>query len=316
MFKKKILATFLFGLVIVAGCNTEDGQKEYITTESGLQYLLEREGNGPQPVNGNIMIMNVSYISQKGNVLFSTQRGGGPMAVTFDNTLLSREGGLEEGLKMIKQGDSLLLQYPIENLIEGTLGMTFPDSLVRGSTVTVCIGLEKVLTTDEFTIYRNEQEEKRKKLALERNKSKIEADGKIIDEYLAKNNFDAQIHESGLRIRIIEEGSGELAEPQKIVRVNYTGRLLGGRLFDTSIKETAVKEGTFNPGRNYEPYQFQLGTGSVIQGWDIGIALLNPGTKAIFYVPSSLAYGERAASEVIGPNEILIFEVELVEVLE
>ena len=298
----------------MAGC--QSGNKEYTATDSGLNYVFEREGSGPEPIDGNIMIMNVSYKIEDGRELFNTSNGGGPMAVSYDSSSLGRYGGLEEGLKMLRQGDSLMLQYPIEDLIEETFGLSFPDTLTRGSTVTVCIGLEKVLTLDEFNDYRAEQDQKKQQAALERNKSRIIEDGNIIDEYLAENKLEAQVHESGIRYSTISKGSGEYAAPGKVVRVNYTGRVLDGRLFDTSVEETAKAEGVFTSGRNYEPYQFQLGTGAVIQGWDIGIALLNPGAKAILYIPSSLAYGESARSDVIGPNEILIFEVELVEVLD
>ena len=306
------IISILMGIGMLVGC--QEGSKEYEATDSGLSYMFEKEGEGPEPDQGNIMIMNVSYVLDDGTELFNTSKAGGPMPVSYDSTTLSREGGLEEGLKMLSEGDSILLQYPIEDLIEGTFGLAFPDTLTRGSKVTVCIGLEKVLTPAEFDIYRAEQDQKRQQASLERNKGKIIEDGATIDAYLAENNLEAQVHESGLRYSTISAGTGENAVPGNVVRVNYTGRILNGTLFDSSIEETVKAEGQYNPGRTYEPYQFQLGAASVIQGWDSGIALVNKGAKAILYVPSSLAYGENAGSGVIGPDEILIFEVELVEV--
>ena len=71
----------------------------------------------------------------------------------------------------------------------------------------------------------------------------------------------------------------------------------------------------FNESMSYEPYQFTLGTGSVIQGWDIGIVLLKDGGKGVLYIPSTLAYGERGAGG-IPPNSILIFDVELVDIID
>jgi len=312
MFKYFIVIAGLLG--IMAGCDSTGDN--YEVAESGLNYRFSRQGDGPKPVDGNILLMNVSYLSSDGQLLFSTAQAGGPMAINYDNSSLDRIGGLEEGLKMIKQGDSLLLQYPIENLFEITFGIDFPDSLERGSNVTVCIGLEKVFTADEYNSYIGEKTAERKQKALESNRAMIDSDGKIIDDYLAEKGINAQIHESGIRYNIISEGSGELAKNGQFVRVNYTGRVLDGRLFDSSVEETVKKEGQYNPGRTYEPYRFQLGTGSVIEGWDIGIALLNPGAKAFLYIPSSLAYGSQNRSAVIGPDEILIFEVELVEVTD
>jgi FKBP-type peptidyl-prolyl cis-trans isomerase len=91
---------------------------------------------------------------------------------------------------------------------------------------------------------------------------------------------------------------------------------MDGTIFDTSIAEIAKSAGLYNPGRPYEPYQFPLGTGSVIKGWDIGIGLLRPGAKGVLYLPSSFAYGERGSGPTIPPNAILIFDVELVEIVK
>jgi peptidylprolyl isomerase len=83
--------------------------------------------------------------------------------------------------------------------------------------------------------------------------------------------------------------------------VHYTGRLLDGTKFDSSLD------------RN-EPIEFKLGQGMVIKGWDEGIALLKVGGKALLIIPSNLAYGSRGAGGVIPPFSPLTFEVELVSV--
>ncbi len=85
--------------------------------------------------------------------------------------------------------------------------------------------------------------------------------------------------ESGLHYLILEEGTGEQAEPGSIVAVHYTGTLEDGTQFDSSA------------GRS--PIQFFLGQGRVIPGWDEGIALLKAGSKAKFVIPPELGYGER-----------------------
>jgi FKBP-type peptidyl-prolyl cis-trans isomerase len=310
MFKynKALILAVSLGLLI--GC------EEYSSTESGLTYKYEVSGEGKTPENGNILIMNVSYIAEDGSEIFSTTSGGGPMAISYDDSLLNRDGGLEEGLRMIKDGDSLVLQYPVEDLFEGTFQLDLPDTLVRGSNVTVCIGVEHVFNEEEFQAFREEETEKRRKEMLAESSSKIESDGEIIDAYLAENGLEAEVHESGIRYTVLEEGEGDFPQRNQMVSVAYAGKVLDGRYFDTSYEEVAKAEGLYNPGRPYSPYQFSLGTGSVIQGWDIGIGLLRPGGKAVLYIPSSLAYGPQARSEVIGADEILIFDVELVEVTE
>ena len=107
--------------------------------------------------------------------------------------------------------------------------------------------------------------------------------------------------DSGLYYKITEEGTGKKAKKGQMVSVHYTGMLLDGLVFDSSLQ------------RN-QPLDFPVGVGQVIAGWDEGIQLLKVGDKARFVIPSDLAYGSRGAGGVIPPNATLIFDVELVNV--
>jgi peptidylprolyl isomerase len=109
--------------------------------------------------------------------------------------------------------------------------------------------------------------------------------------------------ESGLIYKITHEGTGKRAVAGDKVEVHYTGKLKNDSIFDSSLF------------RN-QPFSFKLGEGQVIKGWDEGIALLNVGDKATFTIPPQLAYGSQGAGDVIGPNETLIFEVELLNIIE
>ena len=107
--------------------------------------------------------------------------------------------------------------------------------------------------------------------------------------------------ESGLRYKVIQNGNGSKAEKGKTVSVHYNGQLVDGTVFDSSYK------------RN-QPFDFPLGLGQVIPGWDEGIQLLKVGDKARFVIPSDLAYGSAGAGGVIPPDATLIFDVELMDV--
>ncbi len=107
--------------------------------------------------------------------------------------------------------------------------------------------------------------------------------------------------ESGLEYKETKLGNGAQAEAGKTVSVHYEGKLLDGKVFDSSFERGA-------------PIEFQLGVGQVIKGWDEGIALMKVGGEATLTIPPELGYGERGAGGIIPPNATLIFNVELVDV--
>lgn len=148
-------------------------------------------------------------------------------------------------------------------------------------------------------------------------KDKILSDNAEEQEaFLAENRTKDGVMEteSGLQYKILEEGTGEIPTPQDTVRVHYTGRLVDGTVFDTSVKNVAMDEGVYNPQREpYEPAEFLLG--AVIPGWTEGVGLMKEGAKYELYIPSDLAYGKNPRpGGVIQPNDMLIFEVELIEI--
>ncbi len=105
----------------------------------------------------------------------------------------------------------------------------------------------------------------------------------------------------GLEYWDIKVGTGPTAEPGHTVQVQYTGWLVDGKKFDSSVDR-------------HEPFSFTLGQGQVIKGWDEGVAGMKVGGKRQLRIPPSLGYGSRGAGGVIPPNATLIFDVELVSV--
>jgi peptidylprolyl isomerase len=105
---------------------------------------------------------------------------------------------------------------------------------------------------------------------------------------------------SGLKVELLQEGKGPLPQKGQKVVVHYTGTLPDGKKFDSSRDRG-------------EPFSFTLGAGQVIQGWDEGLALMNVGSRAKLTIPPALGYGARGAGNVIPPNAVLIFDVELLD---
>lgn len=110
---------------------------------------------------------------------------------------------------------------------------------------------------------------------------------------------------SGLKYRDTKEGEGASPETGQTCVMHYTGWLWEdgkkGKKFDSSVDRG-------------EPFEFRIGQGQVIKGWDEGVATMKPGGKRDLLIPPSLGYGARGAGGVIPPNATLLFEVELIKV--
>jgi len=103
---------------------------------------------------------------------------------------------------------------------------------------------------------------------------------------------------SGLQYKDLVTGEGQEAKKGDTVQVHYTGWLTNGTKFDSSLDRK-------------QAFEFRLGAGSVIKGWDEGVAGMKPGGKRKLVIPAALGYGARGAGGVIPPNATLVFEVEL-----
>lgn len=151
---------------------------------------------------------------------------------------------------------------------------------------------------EEIRKFFTEMEERQKAQAAEMGKINAEA-GKA---YLEENGKRPEVKTtpSGLQYEVIEEGSGESPLPTDQVEVHYTGRLIDGTVFDSSVDRGM-------------PATF--GVTQVIPGWVEALQMMKPGAKWRLHIPSNLAYGAQGAGP-IGPNSTLIFDVELLKVIK
>jgi len=158
----------------------------------------------------------------------------------------------------------------------------------------------KRLTREEIQqalmAYQQQMQEDQKKQMDELAQKNKEAGEAFLAENAEKDGVETT--ESGLQYEVIEEGTGEKPSAEDTVRVHYTGELLSGEVFDSSRERG-------------EPVTFALN--QVIPGWTEGLQLMSEGARYKLYIPSELAYGP-GGNRVIGPNETLVFDVELLDV--
>ena len=129
-------------------------------------------------------------------------------------------------------------------------------------------------------------------------------DEKKLQEYFQKNDLHPKKGAGGMYYTITKEGTGRQVLIGEVVKMNYTGRLLDGTVFDSNTDPAF---------RHQEPFEFQIGSGRVIRGWEKGIQQLKKGSVATLYIPSLMGYGEDGGPR-IPANSILIFDLEVLDV--
>ena len=140
-------------------------------------------------------------------------------------------------------------------------------------------------------------QEHQQKLAM----VQVEVNKKEGEAFLAENGKRPEVTTtaSGLQYEVLTEGTGANPLATDQVTVHYTGKLLNGEVFDSSVERG-------------QPATF--GLNQVIRGWTEGVQLMKEGAKYRFFIPSELAYGERGAGPSIGPGATLTFDVELISI--
>lgn len=201
-----------------------------------------------------------------------------------------------------EQKTSYAMGYNMGSNFKEIYGNIDQETLLRGI-LDALDGKDPLIPGDQITSILMELQQKVNQEKQAQRKDLAEKNEKLGKEFLEKNaqKSGIEVTSSGLQYQIIKKGTGSKPDPTDRVKVHYRGTLIDGTEFDSSYK------------RN-QPASF--GLNEVIPGWTEALQLMNVGSKYMFYIPPKLAYGERGAGSVIGPNETLIFEVELLEILD
>lgn len=186
-----------------------------------------------------------------------------------------------------------------------------PDSMAAG-VVDALSERDIALTDEELQEVRSKIEkllrarqadvQKRQEAVMADMKKKADANKERGLAWLKENGEKKGIKslDGGLQYKVIEEGSGGSPSASDTVKVHYTGTLTNGKVFDSSVQRG-------------QPAQFQVNR--VIKGWQMALQKMKVGDKWMLYIPPDLAYGERGSGGTIGPNEVLVFEVELLDII-
>jgi len=272
---------------------TKDG---YTVLESGLEYKVVKHGKGThKPVKGDHLEMNIRVHLANGakdTTMYDSRKMNNDKPVPYQVQQPNFKGDPIEGFMLAVAGDNMMMRLPVSVIKDQ--GKPLMPGMQEGDTLKYDVEMINVMTDEE---YKKESELKAK---VQQKK-----DDEALQGYFKQNNIKAMKTGTGLYYTIEKEGAGAPPAKGDVMSVNYTGKLLGGKTFDSN---------TDPEFHHTDPLKVNLGMGRVIKGWDEGLALLKKGSKATFYIPSGLAYGSQDRSPTIPANSILVFNVEVLNV--
>jgi len=293
--------------VLLAACNNVDFKK----TKAGVPYKIFSTGKGDSISQNNVVKFEVIQ-KTKDTVLFSSYEKNQPQylqvqQVPAEYSYNDIGSNLMAILTQAKKGDSIYIVQAADSLIKQSPEMASQLHIKKGTEVITTVKITDVYKTPDeasaaVTKDRLANSEKLDKENLEKFKkdtmvqAQMAKDNQIIEAYLAKNNIQAQKTDWGAYVQVINPGQGPKPAPGQYVSVRYKGSTLKGDVFDSGV------------------YPLQIGLGGSIKGFEEGVKQLAKGGKAKIYIPSMLGYGPQGSGAKIGPNEILVFDIEILDI--
>jgi FKBP-type peptidyl-prolyl cis-trans isomerase len=286
--------------VLLASCT-----QPFKKGEKGLEYKLISEGSGNKIKDGEFFEIRFQQ-TYKGNgldsVLFNSNDKANQIA-SMDSASIPPE--YYKIFSQVKKGDSIVIKQQVDSIIKQ--GVT-PPFMKKGGSLIAYYKIVNIYSTKEAadSAYQVQMQIAKAKDSLNAI-AQIAKDDKIITDYLASKNIKAQKTGKGTYVEIIQEGTGAKVNDSIGVKINYTGKTFSGQTFDSNV------DSQFH---HMEPYLVNMWAPRVIPGWVEGLGMLSKGTKARFYIPSGLAYGAQGRQPDIKPNDNLIFDMEVVDIVD
>ena len=297
IFSMAVLAIMLMGTI--SACNDNSPYPGYKKTDTGLYYQFFKQNTGEQPQVGDLLDLIIGCTVNDTTVIVPL----GPNTLPLEAPLFA--GDFYEGVAMMHRGDSASFIVNIDStFIKWFHQTTLPEEFKSTDVMRFEVRLDDFYPESEYAARYGAKIKKDIDARIEKMKADHPEETALaaqqLAEYLVKNKVNVEPTASGLYYVMTQEGNGEKPAVGQMVQVHYTGKLLDGTVFDSSVERG-------------NPITIPIGVGQVIPGWDEGIQLMSDGEKGVLYIPYYLGYGDRQAGEKITPFSNLVFEVELVE---
>lgn len=277
----------------------------YKRLNKAVEYsFIVNKPTSPQPKEGDVIKLNMVTVANNRFIYNSFQANKGK-PVEFSVNKSGFQGDVIDAITLMSPGDSLICLIDADAIYKNTKNKR-PDFIKSGDKIQYFIKLISIKTKEQQqkeqqAAFQKQMKEMQAKAEKEAAKNALKEE-KDLKEYFTKNNLQPTKTASGLYYIITEKTDAALPKIGDTVNMNYTGQLLNGKKFDSNTDSTF---------KHVAPFEFPLGAGRVIKGWDEGVALLPIGSKATFFIPSRLGYGAQGTSG-IPANSPLIFDVQLI----
>jgi FKBP-type peptidyl-prolyl cis-trans isomerase len=298
---KQFIYLLAISSVLFVSCNSGGTFKK---AEKGMEYKIISGGSGNKLKNGNFFEIQfqTAYKDAGKDTPLADSRKTANQIQMMDSA--SMPGIYYKIFSELRKGDSVVIKQSVDSLSQG---QGLPPFAKKGGNFMSYLKIVNVYTTREAADSAN-------KIAMEQARTKdslnslvqLKKDDKILNDFLTSKNIKTQKTPKGVYVEILQEGTGAKVTDSVGVKMRYTGKSLEGKPFDSNI-DSQFHHTDLLPVQMWAP--------RVITGWVDGLKMLSQGTKARFYIPSSLGYGQQGYPPAIEPNENLIFDVEVVEVL-
>lgn len=301
---KKILSLALVAMtcgVLFTACNNN-----FKKTENGLLYrFVTTVSDGQQPQEGDLLVGELTLMLEE-DTLFSN--AGHPDRIFRASNNYMFKGDVQEGIMMMHLGEKAIFKVPADSVAKFMQPGQMPQQYKEGAGQYFYyeISLMSIVSQEEQA-----QEQANRIREMEERKAN---EPELIAKYVADNNITAKPKANGLYVIVNKKGDGPKVAVGKSVKIDYTGRLLDGTMFDSSREADAKEGGIYMQERPYEPLAYTVGQQSLIPGWEEGVMGQTAGSEITLIIPSELGYGARGAGKDIMPYSPLVFNITIVSV--
>ncbi len=278
-------------LILLAGysCRRNTKYPEFSAVGNGTYYRLHKIGeNTEKPRHGDYVTVNLAYTTMNDSIFFK-----GTRKMQVDSP--AYEGSVDACFALLAVGDSATFILMADEFFTRTLKTSVPVFIPSDGSMKIKAGMQNIQTLEEY--------EKEKEAFLTWIEDFGEYEKVVLRQFISSEKPGINPLPSGIFYINIRPGKGKKVEAGDTLTINYEGRFLNGKFFDSTVKRK-------------QPFQFVYGTEwQVIKGLEEAVGMMREGEHSLFIMPSELGFGNTGSSTgVIPPFTSLIFEVEILKV--